>query len=155
MDPFTISMAVAPMLVSSAKLAIIVNSVKDSYKNAPATLTSTITECKLMHVALCKIQGLVYRNETELHWQLKSQKNLQEAFDSALTGCRLTLAALTLEVSKLVEPKRQENPGGENIDMDFQTKVQLVWKEDVMKNLLDHTRGQMTSLHFLITILER
>ncbi len=55
-DPITISMAVAPMLLSTAKLVMIVSTVKDSYKSAPAILIATSAEFKLMHVALCKIQ---------------------------------------------------------------------------------------------------
>lgn len=42
MDPFMISMAVVPLIISTAKA---VGTVKDNYKNSPATLVSTSAEC--------------------------------------------------------------------------------------------------------------
>lgn len=156
MDPLSLSMAIAPLILTSARLAILVTVVRDSYINAPTTLHSTLTECHLMHTALSKIQGLVFRNETELAERLQGQKSLNDAFDKALTGCRITLTALNLEVGKLVEPKQQQGKIKEGpMEMKFSAKVKLIWKEDVMRHLLEHTRGLMVSLHFIITILER
>ncbi|MCJ1347402.1 hypothetical protein MMC31_005627 [Peltigera leucophlebia] len=150
MDPITISMAVAPLVLSSTKLAILISAVRDSYKNAPTTLTATLAKCKIIHIALFKIQELVYKNEADLSLRLKAQAPLREAFDGALTGCRMTLAAINLELDKLVEPKK----GANSMEIGFQAKARLVWKEDVMKQLLDQTRGQMSSLRHLIEILE-
>ena len=150
MDPFTISMAVAPLVLSSTKLVMLMSAVRDSYKRAPTTLTATLAECKIVHVALFKIQELVYQNETDLSSRLKAQAPLREAIDMALTGCRMTLSALNLELDKLVEPKKGMNP----VEIGFQAKARLVWKEDIMKQLLDQTRGQMSSLQYLIKILE-
>lgn len=150
MDPFTISMAVAPLILSSAKLTMLISAVKDSYKNAPATLIATSTECKVMHMTLSKMQGLVYKNESDLSSRLTAQKPLREAFDDALTGCRMTLAALNFEMDKLVEPKKGTQP----MDFGFRPKARLVWKEAIMKQLLDQSRGQMTSLQYLIQFLE-
>lgn len=103
-----------------------------------------------MHVTLSNIQGLVYKNETGLSSKLAAQKILREAFDGALTGCRMTLAALSLELVKLIEPKK----GTKATEFGFQAKARLVWREDIMKLLLDQTRGQMSSLHCLVGLLE-
>ena len=62
----------------------------------------------------------------------------------------MTLAVLNLELDKLVEPKK----GTQAMEFGFQAKTRLVWKESSMKQLLDHTRGQMTSLQHLIQFLE-
>lgn len=150
MDPFTISLGVAPLVLSTTKLTLLISAVRESYKNAPTTLIATLTECKIIHIALFKIQELVYKNETDLSSRLKAQTPLREAFDGALTGCRMTLAALNLELDKLVEPKKVTNP----MEIGFQTKARLVWKEDIMQQLLDQTRGQMSSLRCLIELLE-
>lgn len=156
MDPLTLSMAITPLILTSARLAILVTVVRDSYTDAPTTLLSILAECHLMHTALSKIQGLVFRNETELAARLQGQKSLHDAFDKALTGCRITLTALNLEVGKLVEPKPQQGKIKEGpMEMKFCAKVKVIWKEDVMKHLLEHTRGLMVSLHFIITLLER
>lgn len=93
-------------------------------------------------------------SETRLSW-LRDCKD-GKVFDKALTGCRITLTALNLEVGKLVEPKPQQGKIKEGpMEMKFCAKVKLIWKEDVMKHLLEHTRGLMVSLHFIITLLER
>lgn len=156
MDPLTLSMAIAPLILTSARLAILVAVVRDSYRKAPTTLLSTLTECHLMHTALSRIHGLVFRNETELAARLQGQKCLHEAFDKALTGCRITLTALNLEVEKLVEPKQQQGKMKEGpMEIKICAKVKLIWKEDAMRHLLEHTRGLTVSLHFIITILER
>lgn len=150
MDPFTISLAVAPLVLSTTKLTLLISAVRESYKNAPTTLIATLTECKIIHIALFKIQELVYKNETDLSSRLKAQTPLREAFDGALTGCRMTLAALNLELDKLVEPKKVTNP----MAIGFRAEARLVWKEDIMQQLLDQTRGQMSSLRCLIELLE-
>ena len=150
MDPFTISTAVAPLILSSAKLTMLISAVKSSYTNAPVTLIATSAECRVMHMTLSKIQGLVYKSDSDLSLRLTTQKPLREAFDDALSGCRMTLAALDFELEKLVEPKL----GTQTTGFGFRAKVRLVWKEDIMKQLLDQTRSQMTSLQYLIQFLE-
>lgn len=62
----------------------------------------------------------------------------------------MTLAALNLIMDKLVEPTKGTNL----MEIGFQERVRLVWKEDIMKQLLDQTRGQMSSLRYLIELLE-
>lgn len=62
----------------------------------------------------------------------------------------MTLAALNLEMNKLVEPKKGKN----SMEVGFKAKARLVWKEDIMKQLLYQTRGQMSSLRCLIELLE-
>lgn len=130
-------MAVAPLVLSSAKLTMLICAVKDSYNNAPITLTATLTECKMIHITLSKIQGLVYKNEADLSSSLKAQKPMQEVFDDALAGCRITLAALNLELDKLVEPEKGMRP----MEIRFRARRRLIWKEDIMKQLLNQTRG--------------
>lgn len=153
MDPFAVSMAVTPLVLSSVKLAMLVRTLKESYKNAPITLVATTAECELMHVTLCKIQGLIYRNATDLAKRLDSRKDLREVCDNALTGCRMMLAALNMKVGKLVEPTQSDQSA--KLEVAFKAKARILWKEDVMKGLLDDTRGQMGSLHLLITLFER
>ncbi len=143
-------MAVAPPILSSAKLKMLIRAVKDSYDNAPTTLIATLTECRVIHITLSKIQRLIHKDETGLSSKLTAQEILREAFDGALTGCRMTLAALSLELGKLAQPKK----GTKTTELSLQTKARLVWKENIMKQLLDQTRGQMSSLHYLIELLE-
>lgn len=59
-----------------------------------------------MHITLSKIKGLGHKNETSLSSKLAAQEILREAFDGALTGCRMSLDALNLELDKLIERKK-------------------------------------------------
>lgn len=151
MDPLTISMAVAPLIHSSAEVIMLISTLEGSYNNAPPTLLSTWKECRLMQITLIKIQQLIYKNEADLSSTLITQEPLREAFDGALTGCRITLAALNFELDKLVEPKNGTKP----LEFGFRAKARLVWKEDIMEQLLDQTRRQKSSLEYLIHLLTR
>lgn len=102
-----------------------------------------------MHAALIKIQELFNRNEADLSSILTAQEPLREVFNGIMTGCRLTLAALNIELDKLVEPKK----GMKLMEIGFQAKARLVWKEDIMIQLRDQTRGQMPSLESPIHLL--
>lgn len=97
-----------------------------------------------MHSTLSKIQGLFYENGLDLYSKLIAQESIRQAFDGALTGCRMTLSALTLELDKLVELKKVTDKGAETMKIGFQVKQELIWKENVMKQLLDQTRGQIS-----------
>lgn len=153
MDPLSISLAIAPLLLASAKLTKQINDFAGSYKNATTTLASICIECRLIHVALCKIQGLVYQSSSVLTARLSSEKSLRDAFDSALTGCRMTVAAVDVEIRKLIDSEAVSHSGKPEIS--FRRKLRYVWKEDLMQNLLDQTRGQMASIQFLISLLQR
>ena len=153
MDPLSISLAIAPLLLASAKLTKQVSEFRDSYNNAPTTLIYISTECKLIHFALCKVQGLVYQSETILTVRLASEQSLRDAFDSALTGCRMTVAAVDVEIGKLIESRNTAKNG--TADIGVRRKVRYVWKEDHMQSLLDQIKGQISSMQFLITLLQR
>lgn len=57
----------------------------------------------------------------------------------------MTLAALNMEVGKLVEPTQSGKLG--KLKVAFKAKARTLWKEDFMKGLLDHTRGEDTWDH--------
>lgn len=86
-----------------------------------------------MQAALIKIQEIFNRNETDLSSSLTAQEPLREVFDGVMTGCRLTLAALNIELDKLVEPKKGMKP----MEIGFQAKARLVWEGDIMIQLRD------------------
>ena len=127
MDPISLSLAIAPLVTSSGKLVAAVGSIRHLYKHAETAVTSTHVECDLMHVALCEVQGLVPKNRTELAVHLRSQQSLQETFNKVLTGCRITLDALKLELDDLLKLPKCKLSRSE--DMDFQSKAQYIWKK--------------------------
>lgn len=63
----------------------------------------------------------------------------------------MTLAALNVELGRLVEIDGQV---GKGLEIEFRARTKFVWKEDLMKQLLEQTRSQTTSLQFLMTLSE-
>ena len=153
MDPLSISLALAPLLLASAKLTKQINKLVEGSKDPPITLTSIFTECKLMNGALSKTQGLVYDSSSVLTARLSSEKSLRDAFESALTGCRMTVAAINVEIRKFIDSEGIN--GSKKADIGFEGQLRYVWKEDVMQSLLDQTRGQMAATQVLVSLLQR
>ena len=106
MDPVSLSLAIAPLVLSSAKLLGAVRSVRQRYKDAQTAVNSTQSEYELMHVALCEVQGLVHRSRVELAVRLRSHRSLEESFDKVLMGCRITLDALHWSSMTYLIPQR-------------------------------------------------
>ena len=153
MDPISLSLAIAPLVISSGKLVAAARSIRHLYKYAETAVASTHVECDLMHVALCEVQALVQKNRTELAVHLRSQQSLQETFDKVLTGCRITLDALRLELDDLL--KTAQGKVSRSGDMDFQSKAQYIWKKDTMEELMGQMRSQRDCIQFLVTLLHR
>lgn len=91
-------------------------------------------------MALSKIQGLFFRNDTDLSEQLETQNTLRESFVDALTGCPMIVAALNTQIRSLIGPKKAK-PKERSSGIGFQVKAEIFWKEETMKQLLDPSRG--------------
>ncbi len=153
MDPVSLSLAIAPLVLSSAKILAGVRSVRHKYKNAQTAVAASQMECELMHVALCEVQALVQKNRVELTMRLQSQNSVGETFDKVLTGCRITLDALTLELDGVLKSTKGRVAGPQ--DMGHRSKAQYVWKKEAMEELMTQLKDQRDCIQFLITILQR
>lgn len=84
---------------------------------------------------------------------MTAQEPMREAFNGALTrpdaGWRFLPWISNWTNSLKPQGSHRESRGSD--EMSFQTKVKFVWKENTMKQLLEQTRGQMSSLQFLIS----
>ena len=74
MDPVSLTLAIAPLVLSSTEIIAAVRSVKHTYKNAQALVENIERECDLVNLALHEVQGLVLRNEPGLAIHLKAHK---------------------------------------------------------------------------------
>ena len=152
MDPVSLSLAIAPLVLSSATILAGMRSVRHKYKNAQAAVANTETECECMHVALCEVQALVQRNRQELALRSHSQDSVGETFDKVLTGCRITLDALALELEGVLKPGKGPS---KSKDMGYRSKAQYVWKKEMMDELMGQLKDQRHHIQFLITVLQR
>ena len=152
MDPISLSLAIAPLVLSSAKILAGMRSIRRKYKSAESAIAMTQTECGFMHVALCEVQTLVQKSNTESTMRLQSQGSIEETFDKVLTGCRITIDALTLEVNGVLK-STHNSKDYENIG--FSSKAQYIWKEESMQELMTQLKNQRDHIQFLIAIMQR
>ena len=148
MDPLSISLAVASLTFSFAKVTKCLFAIKDTYKNVPITVVSMIAECNTINLAFTHLQSLVQKNPVALSSSFISQDTLSKTFDDALTGCMFTSSAIERELKNLVEG--EEGLGS----IGFRARVGFIWDEDTMNHLLQHLRGQHTAVSTLVTLLQ-
>ena len=65
----------------------------------------------------------------------------------------MTIAAVDVEIRQLIDSEGFSHSA--KAEFGFKRKLRYVWKEDLMQSLLDQTRGQMASIQFLISRLQR
>lgn len=148
MDIVSVTAAAASLALNFAKACKSLVEIKESYDQAPMTVTSMATECKTITAALTHLQGLTLEKSAALSPGPTLSDNLATGFDEALTGCMLILSVLEAELRKIIE-------GGEEFgNMTFRKRVKHLWNEETMCQLLQHLRGQHTAVSTLISILQ-
>jgi hypothetical protein len=148
MDPVSLTAAVATLSFTCAKVTKCFHALKASFRIAPVTIISMITECTTICTALSQIQSLVLKDPVALSSRMTPYSSLTTSFDDALTGCMLTLSVIEDELGGMVEGERGAGTIG------FRAKVNFVWNEDTMVALLQQIRGQQVAMGLLIAVLQ-
>jgi hypothetical protein len=107
------------------------------------TITAIYSESTVIAASLGHVQSLLLTNPDVLRSNLQSRPELANILDTALTGCLLVFSVLDDEVQKL---GAQEGS--------FRRRVQYVWKEETMNDLLGQIRGKQTALTLLTQALQ-
>ena len=141
MDPVSIIAAVTSLTFTCAKVIKGFQTVWATYRNAPATVISMITECATISAALSQIQILVLKDPVALSSRATPMNALDTNFDDALTGCMITLSLIEDEVERVGKAG-------------FKAKAKFVWNEDTLAALLDQIRRQHHALSLLVVVLQ-
>jgi hypothetical protein len=147
MDPIAIISAASSLVISLAKASKSLSDIRKGFLEAPMILASMITECKTISAALTHLQNLTLENPVALSPSSMSLETIKEGFDNALTGCMLILSALEAQLERLFEGQKPE-------DIGFIKKVQLLWNEDTMSQLLVNLRGQHAAINTLVSLFQ-
>ncbi|UKZ83457.1 hypothetical protein TrVFT333_011266 [Trichoderma virens FT-333] len=147
MDPIAIIGAASSLVLSLAKASKSLSDIRKGFQEAPMIIATMITECKTISAALTHLQNLTLGNPVALSPSLTTPETIQEGFDNALTGCMLILSALEVHLERLVKGKKPE-------DMGFMKKVQLLWNEETMNQLLSNLRGQHAAINTLVSLFQ-
>jgi hypothetical protein len=144
-DPISITTAVLAISARCLTTAKAVYTLRDKFKGAQITISAIHSESAVISASLGHIQTLILKDPDTLSSNFTSRPELEGAFDTSLTGCALIFSILDDEVQKL------QGSGGE---MGPAKRMKIMWKEELMKELLQQIRGQQTALSLLIQALQ-
>jgi ABC-type transporter Mla subunit MlaD len=139
MDPLTITSTVISISARCIHTAKAIYDLRERYKHAGAIITSIYSQSTLISAALGNIQGLICKSPAAIQTTLQSRNDLEKIFDQALTGCVMVYSVLDDEIQKLYAAPDS-----------VQARMQTLWKEQTMKNLLQELQGQQAALSFLL-----
>jgi Fungal N-terminal domain of STAND proteins len=148
MDPLSITAGVASLVGTCVKTVRSLKAAVDTYKLASLTISAITSECSVISATLSQIQDLFLQNPDTLASKLGSQSQLHAAFETTLTGCSVTLAALDDELQKLTEGQ------GATGESSRRARLKYVWNENTMKELLQHLHGHHGGINLLLTALQ-
>jgi len=149
MDPLSIAGGVLSLVSSGFKISRSLNTLRNKYKSAPATLSALSVECSVTCAALYQIQDLLTSRPEFLTSQSDSRSMLTDMFELALLGCAATFSVLDEELTKV------EYDGKKGVfKVGFKSRLKLIWNEDTLKELLQQMRDQRSSIGFLIETVQ-
>ncbi|QDS75870.1 hypothetical protein FKW77_001777 [Venturia effusa] len=139
--------SISPLLTTCSKISTVLLNVGKRFKKAPLMMTSIGTECNLIHVALSQVRafdwsGMAGYTDGRL-------EQMTRATESIILGCHLTLSVIeeyALELQDYVEG----TPLSQTEQMGIMARVQVLWKEEEMRELLLQLRGYQSALTALI-----
>jgi hypothetical protein len=146
MDPLSITSTVLSLTGRCLSTANTLYAIRGKYSNAHMTISAIYSESTVIAASLGYIQNLLLTNPDVLRSNLNARPELANTLDMALTGCLLVYSVLEEEVQKL--------SAGEGFAPSFKKKVQYIWKEETMNDLLGQIRGKQSALTLLTQVLQ-
>jgi hypothetical protein len=139
MDPLTITSTVISISARCIHTAKAIYDLRERYRHAQVIIESIHSQSTLISAALGNIQGLICKSPAAIQITLESRDDLVKIFDQALTGCVMVYSVLDDEIQKLYDAPDS-----------VQSRVQTLWKEQTMKDLLQELQSQRGALSFLL-----
>lgn len=146
MDPLSLTASVLAITTACLKSANILNGLREKYKHAQITISALCAEATVISASLSQIQSLILQNPSAIFTQMRSRSDVIATFDVALTGCSVVFAVLNDEIAALVAECQE--------DMSWSQRAKIVWKDAIMKDLLQQLRGQSAAIGLLIQALQ-
>jgi len=149
-DPLSIIGSIVGMTAACVQSAKALHKLRGAYLDADLTVSAICCECTIMSASLSKIQAkLLTRSITDDGDEGNGGMAVRSTLETALTGCLVIVSVLEREIGLLCPPGLSGTGG-----LDWVARVKMMWKEDVMKELLGHLRGQQTGLALLLQLLD-
>lgn len=144
-DPFTILGGVgaaAGIIVTITKTIKGLSDLQSKYSEAETSIRQLIRQLMAIKAALRQIQDWI---ELSLSSSLR-ERDMVEAFNTSLEGCKEAMEAMGEEVTRLV----QAALAGDKRSM----RVRYVWNEESMKDHQDRLDSQVQALQLLLSAVQ-
>lgn len=115
---------------------------REKFNEADSTLGAIITE-------LCTVKAALYqiKDWTDYNKDGTVQKELAEALDVSLTGCKECLDLLAEEVTSMIGNSSQRGA-------ELRMRVRTIWNEQMMKEHQSRLHNQMNALQLLLQAVQ-
>jgi hypothetical protein len=152
MDPLSITATVVTLTARCISTAKSLYNLHSQFKHAHLTISAIYSESTIISASLGHVQNLVLTKPEAFG----ERPELGGILDTALTGVMLVFSVLGDEVQELmgVGGDGHEGSGSLGRELGKRKAMKVVWKEDVMRELLVQIRGQQTALTLLIQALQ-
>ena len=145
-DPLSIATSIVGVIQESVKVGKQLYDLVGRYKRSNLTLLCLCTEVFIIEKALVKLQTYGLENPRAFGFKDKDASN---DIDGALFATSITLSELSRHLEKLGgRIEAESRPRATTLE-----KLKLLWKEEDMRHILDHLRGQHSALQFLLTTI--
>jgi hypothetical protein len=141
MDPLSIAASVTALVTLTARIVVLCNQVAGRQHKIRRTLASLRTEIVAFQVSLHHIHDLLLDQTGSLWEHLSTNNQWTESFDTALSGCSLTISILIAELEKAVEASSGSS-------------LKFTLEEKEIKDLVGELRGQQASVQLLVQTLQ-
>ena|SRR5436190_6887773 len=135
MEALTIAGFVVGLVTRCIKTANEVFNAFEQYGDVPQTLSELVNEIQVVKVSLHLVERFLRDTNAALPMEL------QDIFPIAIRGCQATLLCLEQEFFTL-----KEQP-------DWWARLRTIWKDEIMKRLLENLGRRQLSITLLIQCL--
>lgn len=149
MDPVSLALAVAPLLLECGKLVKFCKDVKVKYESAPETLGSIRTECNGIANVLVQLQALGLQ-ASEPDEEQKTR--FHNAIDSIVDGCSTTLSNLMQHLNKVCQAIDDAILTSSST-VRGKDETRIAWEEEYIDRQLQRLRGYRTNLILTFSML--
>ena len=152
MDPGSIGAivsAVGSLITTSYKAGLGCKSLSEKYKDAPTAIALLEVECQTTQTTLAYIRECLHSHSASLSRRLAGPPNpFSELIHVALTGSAGAFGMLEGQVRTIYASETVTH------DYTFQRRVQVIWNERSLTDLLERMKNVKSTLSLLLNVIQ-
>ena len=147
MDPLSITANVVGITTTCLATIKALNDLRTKFREAALTLAAICSESAVISATLSRLQSFIMSQERKFLKCFEDRMELVATFDIALLGCVAVFSCLQEEIGRITR-------GMDNPQIGKFGKIKMLWREDVMQELLRQIRCQQVAISLPIQILQ-